>query len=198
MDSFWPWLAVAGAGALHGLNPLAGWGPAAALAVRDGSDDRDGRDGRQRRWLSALASIAAGHLVSVGLTAIVIAQGLDDGRWWLTGVAMAGFAAMAARHVRRRSTAPLRAMAAGTAMGGWGLGLWSFIAATAHGAGTMLLPALAPLCLGTAVGRDLTASGSLTLALLVVTVHAAAMVATAGMAALLATRGWRALRRPWR
>ena len=30
MDSLWPWLAVAGMGALHGLNPATGWLLAAA------------------------------------------------------------------------------------------------------------------------------------------------------------------------
>ena len=36
MDSLWPWLAVAGAGALHGLNPCTGWGLAAVCGIRAG------------------------------------------------------------------------------------------------------------------------------------------------------------------
>lgn len=34
MASLWPWLAVAGVGALHGLNPATGWMFAAASGVR--------------------------------------------------------------------------------------------------------------------------------------------------------------------
>ncbi|MDH0864448.1 hypothetical protein [Mitsuaria sp. GD03876] len=174
MDTLWPWIAVAGAGALHGLNPAAGWGPAVALAMRG--------DAGSRRMLRALAPIAAGHLLSVGLTAVAIAQGLEHGRTWLALLAVAGLVVIGVRHARRRTTA------SSARLTGWGLGAWSFVAATAHGAGMMLLPALAPLCLGATVGREITASGSLPLALLVVAVHAAGMLVAGGMAGLLATR----------
>ena len=36
MDSAWPWLAIAGLGALHGLNPASGWPWAAACGWRRG------------------------------------------------------------------------------------------------------------------------------------------------------------------
>jgi hypothetical protein len=36
MASLWPWLAVAAAGALHGLNPATGWMWAACWGLRSG------------------------------------------------------------------------------------------------------------------------------------------------------------------
>jgi len=53
MASLWPWLAVAGMGALRGLNPATGWLLAAAWGVR-------ARDRAQ--VLRALLPIGAGHL----------------------------------------------------------------------------------------------------------------------------------------
>lgn len=53
----------------------------------------------------------------------------------------------------------------------------------------MLLPALAPLCLGDAAGREITATGSLPLAFAVVAVHAVSMLAVGGAMGLAAARG---------
>ena len=64
-----------------------------------------------------------------------------------------------------------------------GLALWSFMMSTAHGAGLMLVPALIPLCMGDAPAREITASGSLALALAAVCVHTAAMLAVTGVIA---------------
>jgi NhaP-type Na+/H+ or K+/H+ antiporter len=71
-----------------------------------------------------------------------------------------------------------------------GLALWSFIMSTAHGAGLMLVPALIPLCMGDASAREITASGSLTLALAAVGVHTAAMLAVTGVIATGVCRGF--------
>ncbi len=68
-----------------------------------------------------------------------------------------------------------------TPAGHAGLALWSFMMSTAHGAGLMLMPALIPLCIGNAPAREITASGSLMLALAAVGVHAAAMLAVTGV-----------------
>jgi hypothetical protein len=61
--------------------------------------------------------------------------------------------------------------------------------ATAHGAGLMLVPAFVPLCLADTPARDITASGSLVLALAAVGVHAAAMLVTTGVIAAGVCRG---------
>ncbi|WP_205959692.1 hypothetical protein [Ramlibacter humi] len=163
MQGAWPWLAVAAAGALHGLNPAAGWAFAA--------------------WRSPwrmLAPIAAGHAASIGVVAAAVPLAL---RWGVAfdplvpqGLAAALLLAVAVQHVRghaHRWTSPGRT----------GLALWSFIVGTAHGAGWMLVPAVVPLCIGDLPGRELTATGSWRLGLAAVGVHLAAMlVATAAMA----------------
>ena len=56
MASLWPWLAIAGAGALHGLNPLGGWMFAVACGVRS-------RDRSPALW--SLIPIAAGHATAI-------------------------------------------------------------------------------------------------------------------------------------
>jgi hypothetical protein len=53
----------------------------------------------------------------------------------------------------------------------------------------MLVPALVPLCLADSPAREITASGSLILALTVVGIHTAAMLATAGVIATGVSRG---------
>ena len=78
MASLWPWLAVAGLGALHGLNPTTGWMWAAAWGVQS-------RDWSQA--LRALLPIAAGHAASVALVAGVVASGLSKGSLVLQGLA---------------------------------------------------------------------------------------------------------------
>lgn len=170
MASLWPWLAVAGLGALHGLNPATGWMWAAAWGLR--SHDR-------AHALRALAPIALGHVASIVLVAGTVALGLSMDGTRLQAFAVGLLALAAAVHLRARATRRARA-AAGHA----GLALWSFIVSTAHGAGMMLVPALIPLCLGSGPVREITASGSLLLALAAVAVHMAAMLTVCGVMAV--------------
>src|SRR5260370_21018690 len=60
MSALWPWLALAGLGAFHGLNPAMGWLFAVALGMH-----------RQSRAavLWALPPIALGHALSIGIVA---------------------------------------------------------------------------------------------------------------------------------
>jgi hypothetical protein len=55
MASAWPWIAIAGLGALHGLNPATGWMFAAAWGVRTGN---------AAQVRHALWPIAVGHAAS--------------------------------------------------------------------------------------------------------------------------------------
>jgi hypothetical protein len=72
----------------------------------------------------------------------------------------------------------------GMQTGLWGLGIWSFLMATAHGAGVMLWPALMPLCLpGDASGSDFV--GPFVATLVGVGVHTLAMMATTTIIAAL-------------
>jgi threonine/homoserine/homoserine lactone efflux protein len=64
----WPWLALAGLGAFHGLNPGMGWLFAVALGLN--------RHDRRVVWLS-MGPIALGHALSVAaVAAAFVAAGL--------------------------------------------------------------------------------------------------------------------------
>ena len=169
MASFWPWLAVAGVGALHGLNPAAGWMFAAAWGVHS-------RDRAQA--LRALMPIAVGHATSVALVAGAVALGLSMNRVVNLTVASGLLVLVAISHLAGRANRWTQVPA-----GHAGLALWSFMMSTAHGAGLMLVPALFSLCMAGAPAREITASGSLMLAFAAVGVHTAAMLAVTGVIA---------------
>jgi len=157
MASLWPWLTVAGFGALHGLNPATGWMLAAAWGVHSRN---------RKHALRALAPIAVGHTLAIVLVALAVVFGLPMDRGLLQALAVGLLLVVAICH-----------------LAGAGLALWSFMMSTAHGAGLMLVPALMPLCITDAPARELTASSSLALALAAVGVHTAAMLAVTGLIA---------------
>jgi len=177
MATLWPWMAIAGLGAFHGLSPATGWMFAAAWGVR-------ARDGAQV-W-RALLPIAIGHAASVAVVACALAQGMAMDRTLVRGLAGALLVAAASYRLLRGAgqRAPI-----GTQAGHAGIALWSFLMATAHGAGLMLVPGLVPLCLADNPAREITASGSLVLALAAVGVHTAAMLVTTGVIATGVCRG---------
>jgi len=175
MSNLWPWLAVAGVGALHGLNPATGWMFAAAWGVQ--SHDR-------ARALRALVPIAVGHGASIALVAASVARGLSMDRVVLQVLAGGLLVVVAVYHLTGRKT-----RRTGTPASHAGLALRSFMMSTAHGAGLMLVPALMPFCMRDAPARAITASGSLTLALAAVAIHTVAMLAVTGVIASRVCRG---------
>jgi hypothetical protein len=146
---------------------------------------RDGLD-----VLRALVPIAWGHASSVGVVAAVVALGLTLNLLPLQVLSGVLLGVVALWRASRRRGMLLRAPA-----GRAGLALWSFAVSTAHGTGMMLLPALIPLCVSDSPAREITASGSLLLALAAVGVHMLAMLAVTGLVALGAWRGFGAVRR---
>lgn len=170
MDGIWPWLVVAGLGALHGLNPIGGWAWAAWCGWRSGD---------HLQALRALGPIASGHLASVGVVALAVPVALSHGLSMKPGLVIAaalGVVAFSASTCVRR---PSR--------GGSGMALVAFLVSTAQGSGLMLVPALMPLCIGEGAVRQITASGSMSRALSALALHTAAMLVTAGAMALLAS-----------
>jgi hypothetical protein len=185
MASLWPWLALAGLGALHGLNPANGWMFAAACGMHAGGAARARR---------ALLPIAIGHAASIAVVAGAVAQGMAMDRALVQGLAGALLVAAASLRWLRGAGqgAPIHTrirMPIGAQASHAGIALWSFLMATAHGAGLMLVPALVPLCLADGPAREITASGSLLLALAAVGVHTAAMLVTTGVIASGVCRG---------
>jgi hypothetical protein len=195
MTALWPWLTLAGLGAFHGLNPAMGWLFAVALGLHRGS---------RRVVLAALAPIALGHALATALVALaVVGLGLfvdQQPLRWLGGALLIGWAAYHSRYGHRHR------VRVGMQAGWLALGLWSFLMASAHGAGLMLVPALLPLCLADTPGATLLSGGSLWIALAAIGVHALAMLLVTGAIALIVhewlglgflRRGWLNLDRLW-
>lgn len=96
-----------------------------------------------RKALTAVATVALGHLASVALVAGAALQGMTMGRAVMLGVAALAGVMLAAGCLHRHPTAggaPGRARPVGWL-------LVSFVVTTLHGAGLALVPALLPLCL---------------------------------------------------
>jgi hypothetical protein len=184
---FWPWLAVAGLGAFHGLNPGMGWLFAVALGLH--------RQDRRIVWL-ALVPIALGHAVSVAAVALVflwVGWFVDGWAFRVgAGLVLIGWALYHWRFSHRHR------VRFGMQVGLAGLFVWSFLMAAAHGAGLMLWPALMPLCLPSGAGT-VPASGPLAAGLAGVGVHTLTMLSvTAAIAATVYEWvGLEVLRRAW-
>src|ERR1700752_2980533 len=162
-SEFWPWLALAGLGAFHGLNPAMGWLFAVALGLH--------RHNRRAVWLSPLP-IALGHALSIALVAgaFVLAGLAIDLRLVRigAGLILIGWALYYWRYGHRhRVRIGMQAGLAGLAVG------WVLMAPT-HGAGLMLWPVLMPLCFSQAPAPF--AIGPLPTALLGIAVHTLAML----------------------
>ena len=174
MSGLRPWLAIVGLGIYHGVNPAMGWLFAAALGLHRG---------RRPVVVQSLIPIAIGHLLSIAVVvAAVLALGVIIDRRPLLMVAGGGLILWALYHLAYGCRHPSRiGMQAGFA----GLLAWSFLMASAHGAGLMLVPALVPLCLSGSAAGDITAARSLINSLAAVGVHAAAAVSVSGIIAIL-------------
>jgi hypothetical protein len=180
----WPWLGVAGLGVFHGINPAMGWLFAVALGLHRHS---------RRVVVFSLLPMAVGHALSIWLVASsVLALGamIDASVLRLTG----GFVliAWAAYHWLYGHRHRVRV---GMTTGLLGLALWSFLMATAHGAGLMLVPALIPLC----AGHPVSGGGVFLVSLLAVVVHTLATLFVTGGVAITVYEwvGVAFLRRGW-
>jgi hypothetical protein len=183
-----PWLVLAGLGAFHGINPAMGWLFSVALGLH--------RDSRRILWLS-LIPIALGHAVAVAAVVfLVLAVGLVVDQRPLevmAGVLLLGWAGYHAVY------GPRHRVRVGMRTGLAGLGLWSFLMAVGHGAGLMLVPVIIPLCLAAMPAQELTAAGSLPVALAAIGVHTAAMLGVTAAIAVTVYEwaGLGFLRRGW-
>ncbi|GAA2869601.1 hypothetical protein GCM10010517_29650 [Streptosporangium fragile] len=121
-------LILAGLGAFHGLNPAMGWLFAVALGLQERS---------RKGVLHALPPIALGHAASVlatlGLVSAARLAAPPKAVSYGVAAVVCGFGIW--RLVRRRHPRWV-----GMKVTGWQLAGWSFLMATAHGAGLMVLP----------------------------------------------------------
>ena len=130
MSELWPWLALFGLGAYHGINPAMGWLFAVALGLQEKS---------RRAVLSAIPPIALGHALSIAVVVGVVwlAQAALPERALRYGAAAILFGFGLFRLVRSRHPKWV-----GMRVGFRDLTLWSFLMTSAHGAGLMLIPIL--------------------------------------------------------
>ena len=163
----WPWLVLAWLGFFHGLNPAMGWLFAVALGLNRQS---------LRAVVVSWAPITLGHAASVAVVLLaVLAFGFVFDRDLVRRGAGALLLGWAAWHGFRGHRQRVRVgMQAGIA----GLALWSFLMATAHGAGLMVIPALVPLCLSGSSNPISALGGTFPIAIAALAVHTAAMLAT--------------------
>lgn len=179
MNQAWPWAAIVFLGAYHGLNPAMGWLFALALGLQEK---------RRSAVVGALLPIASGHAAAIAIAVLILsfAQHLlpvHSLKWPVAAIifALGLYRLFRASHPR----------GAGMRVGRRDLFVWSFLMASAHGAGLMLFPVLLAR---PAVGMSHAMLGSINRAdmpltpnviLLSILVHTATMLIVAGSLALV-------------
>jgi hypothetical protein len=200
IDFSWSWISLVLLGSFHGLNPAMGW----LFAVAKGLQERRGR-----AVINALGPIALGHALAIAAVVAVVAFAgtiLPQSILLLAGgIAMLAFAAYkVASRFRHPAWVGMRVR-------GRELVAWSFLMATAHGAGLMMVPPILalrddriPTTMASTgmhhhAGHASDPTAGLITSALAVGIHTAAMFTVAGIIALIVYRkvGVDILRRAW-
>ena len=184
------WVMLVSLGAFHGINPGMGW----LFAVALGMQER-----RRAAVLRALVPLGAGHALAVGgavgvafaIGAVAPSRAL---RWGIAGTLVLLGVLRFFRHQHPRWV--------GMRVGMGGLTVWSFLRATAHGAGLMVVPVFVGMSMaGGGHGHHAASAASTTAgaALLATGLHAVSYLAVTAFVALLVFEkvGVGILRRAW-
>jgi hypothetical protein len=174
-----PFLVLAALGAFHGLNPAMGW----LFAVSRGLQERS-----RSAVLASLGPLATGHALSIALVvaAFDVLRLVDyNVVRYVCAAALLGFGSfkLAKPFAHPRWV--------GMRVGAAQLCFWSFLMASGHGAGLMLIPAIGSATARSAVAADPhvaeagIAFGSLGVATTAVLVHTVAMLAVAAVVAVV-------------
>ena len=196
MSPFWPWSALVVLGAYHGLNPSMGWLFALSLGLQEQ---------RRAALFLALIPIALGHAVAIAAALILLSAFQHFLSITLVKYLVAAILFSLGIYRLFRASHP---RGAGMRVGSRDLFFWSFLMASAHGAGLMLMPVLMAhpssnvshtMAHMTPTSPGAVASTTLTIAVLV---HTASMLLVAGTIAFLffetyAKTGLRLLQRAW-
>ena len=192
----WPWITLILLGAWHGVNPGMGW----LFAVSRGLQERRGG-----AVVGALPPIALGHALAIAVALVVVAVVRASvplvALRWATAAILIGFGiSRLFRHHHPRWV--------GMRVGFRDLTVWSFLMATAHGAGLMVLPVL----LGAGTAQADSSGGAASRAhahmaavtsplagLFAAAVHTAGYLAVTGLIAWIVYRkvGLAVLRKAW-
>jgi len=196
MSSAWPWAVLALLGAYHGLNPAMGWLFALALGLQEK---------RRSAVIGALLPIALGHAAAIGVAILILVFlqrliPIHILKWPLAAVifGIGTYRLFRASHPR----------GAGMRVRPHDLVVWSFLMASAHGAGLMLVPVLQARPMASmhhAMAGAMIGSGlplNVNVILLLILVHTATMLIVAGVLAVVFFEaydkaGLRILRHAW-
>jgi hypothetical protein len=183
------WAALVALGAFHGLNPAMGWLFAVALGLQEH---------RRTSVLCALLPLAAGHALAI-LAAIPfvmlarLAVPLHYVRWVVAAILIGVGLRFLIRHPHLRWAGMRVSMA--------DLTLWSFLVATVHGAGLMVLPIFMGMSMvpHASAGHSHVLSGTAAVAITATVLHAASyLLVTAAVALLVFEKlGIGVLRKAW-
>src|ERR671933_52055 len=204
MNDYLPLITLAVLGAFHGLNPAMGWLFAVALGLQERS---------RAAVLRAFLPIALGHAASIAIVAalVVTAQTVVD----LSVVRILGAGVLVAFGLYKLLQPLSHPRWVGMRVNFRELTVWSFLMATAHGAGLMLVPILVRLSQTTAPvahaaqhdhavhAGHMAAMSATTVAplldLAAVAIHTGAMVVVMGLVAVVVFEklGLSILRRAW-
>jgi hypothetical protein len=122
------WAALIGLGAFHGINPAMGWLFAVALGLQEH---------RRSAVFRALLPLAVGHALAVFvMIGAALLLGLSVSPTYLRWIVAAILIAVGVRFLIRHPHLRWAGMRVGMA----DLTLWSFLVASVHGAGLMVLP----------------------------------------------------------
>ncbi|MFW6076299.1 MAG: hypothetical protein ACOC71_00975 [Hyphomicrobiales bacterium] len=183
------WLALIGLGAFHGINPAMGWLFAVALGMHRGS---------RRVVALALVPIVLGHAAAIAVAlALLVAAGAVIQAAALNALAGGLLIAWGVYHLWRGHRQRVRF---GLTTGLAGLAAWSFLMASAHGAGLMLAPVILEGSVAHSYhGHHASLAGSTGVAMAAVGVHTLAMAVTTAAVALAVYEwvGLAVLRRAW-
>ncbi len=171
------WAMLIGLGAFHGINPAMGWLFAVALGLQER---------RRAAVLRALLPLGAGHALAVAAAVgVALAAGavmpIARLRFPVAGVLIAFGVVRMFRHHHPRG--------AGMRVGMSRLTAWSFLMATAHGAGLMVVPVFVSLSVSAGSGHAhhvaAAAAGNAGTALIATGLHAVGYLAVTAFVALI-------------
>ncbi len=191
-----PWVVLILLGAFHGLNPAMGW----LFAVAVGLQER-----RKSAVLRSFGPIALGHAASIASVVVLVAA---FGVFLpVTLLKILGASILILFGAYKALSPMSHPRWVGMRVGKRDLTVWSFLMATAHGAGLMLVPLIVniPAARVTTGSRSRHMTMDMTLPvlpapdLLIVAIHTLAMLAVMGAIALIVfdRLGLRVLREAW-
>jgi len=191
-----PWIVLILLGAFHGLNPAMGW----LFAVANGLQER-----RRSAVLRSFGPIALGHAASIGAVVVLVAA--FGVLLPMTALKILGASTLILFGLYKLLSPLSHPRWVGMRVSSRDLTVWSFLMATAHGAGLMLVPLIVNIPSTRLTARSHSGHMAMDMALpvlpapdfLIVAIHTAAMLAVMSAIALIVfdRLGLRVLREAW-